>query len=146
MFNLSYLGSIGLSLLLTALIGWERESQDKPAGLRDVMLVGVGATLFTIISLILREVPTTNGVRYDLGRIIAYSIVGIGFLGSGVIMSNNKRIEGITTAGVLWISVAVGVLVGLQQYSLAIVSALVIWFVLKLKHIRIIITKKTKKR
>lgn len=145
MIDINYLYSIGLSLILCALIGWERESQDKPAGLRDVMLVGIGATLFTIISLVLRDTNLTPGLRYDCGRIIAYSIAGIGFLGSGVIVGN-KKLKGVTTAGLLWTTVGIGVLSGLQEWILATVSALVIWFILKIKHIRIKIEIYKKRR
>lgn len=146
MFNIEYIYSMGLSLLLSMLIGWEREVQDKPAGFRDVMLVCLGATLFTIISLILREVPnTTANLRYDFGRIIAYTIAGIGFLGSGIILKGKgKIVEGVTTAGVLWSVVGTGILCGLQEYILASISAIFIYFVLKLKYVKIIIEKKTK--
>jgi len=130
MINLSYLYSLGLSILLSGLIGYERESQDKPAGLRDTMLVCLGATMFTIISLILREVPGLNaGLRYDLGRIIAYTIVGIGFLGSGVIIQSQKKnkkgkeVEGITTASMLWAIVGIGILCGLQEYVLSVICS-----------------------
>lgn len=128
---LNYLSRIGLSLLLSALIGSEREFNDKPAGLRTCMLVCLGATLFTIISISLREV----GMRYDLGRIIAYCIVGIGFLGSGVIIQNKGSIEGVTTAGVLWALVSIGILVGLNYYVLAIISALCIYGILIMPYL-----------
>ena len=133
MINLSYLYGIALSLLLSGFIGYERESQKKPAGLRDTMLVCLGATIFTIISLILRE---TDGT-YDIGRIIAYTVVGIGFLGSGVMVQMKGRIEGITTASMLWAVVGIGILSGLEEYSLAVICAGAIYLVLKLKHIKI---------
>jgi putative Mg2+ transporter-C (MgtC) family protein len=146
MINLSYLYSLGLSLLLSGLIGYERESQEKPAGLRDTMLVCFGATMFTVISLILRDTPNLGtGLRYDLGRIIAYTIVGIGFLGSGVIIQMKGRVEGITTASMLWAIVGVGLLCGLQEYILAVVCAGCIYFILKLKHIKVKIEMERKK-
>lgn len=132
MLNLTYLYRIGLSLLLGTIIGLERETQDKPAGLRTTILVTLGATLFTIISIILRSIEG----NYDLGRIIAYCIVGIGFLGAGVI-KGGKDGEGVTTASVLWVSVGVGILCGLGEYILAIISTIIIYLVLKLKYIKV---------
>ena len=147
MINLSYLYSLGLSILLSGLIGYERESQDKPAGLRDTMLVCLGATMFTVISLILRETPGLGtGLRYDLGRIIAYTIVGIGFLGSGVIIQMKGRVEGITTASMLWAIVGIGILCGLQEYVLSVICAGAIYLILKLKHIKVQIETVKKRR
>ncbi len=131
MLELGYILKIIVSMALGLFIGWERERQGKIAGIRTVTLVCLGATLFTIISLILRQ----EGGRYDIGRIIAYIIAGIGFLGSGVIIQHKGNVEGITTASVLWTIVGIGVLCGLGQYSLAVVSTLSIYFVLKLKHV-----------
>lgn len=146
MINLNYLIGIGLSLLLSALIGYERESQKKPAGLRDAMLICLGATMFTIISLILRDVPTSEGIKYDLGRIIAYTIAGVGFLGGGVMITNKKKIEGITTASMLWAIVGIGILCGMGEYILVTICAGAIYLILKLKHIKIRIeTIKNKK-
>jgi len=146
MINLDYLIGIALSLLLSGLIGFERESQKKPAGLRDAMLICLGATMFTIISLILRDVPTSEGIKYDLGRIIAYTVAGVGFLGGGVMITNRKKIEGITTASMLWAIVGIGILCGLGEYLLGIICAGAIYFILKLKYIKIKIETVTKKR
>lgn len=135
------------SLLLSTLIGSERERLDKPAGLRDVMLTTLGATIFTIIATSLPSYLNTavnSYLRYDIGRIIAYTVVGIGFLGSGVILRTKRSIEGITTASTLWCSVAIGMLVGLGDYLLAFISSLLIYAVLKLKYIKIKITKRRK--
>ncbi len=138
---LSYLTKIGIAVILGIFLGWEREQSNKDAGLRTTTLVMLGATLFTIISLILREA----GGTYDVGRIIAYLVLGVGFLGTGIIRKGNNG-SGITTASLLWAVVGIGILCGLGQFQLAIVSALVIYFILKLKHIKIYITKSKKKR
>jgi putative Mg2+ transporter-C (MgtC) family protein len=145
---LAYLGRIGLSLGLGLFIGYEREGQDKPAGIRDVTLVTLGATLFSLISLELIKVGQTlqPPIRYDLGRVIAYTIVSIGFLGSGVIVQNKNKLEGITTAGTLWCAVAIGIFCGLGLYHLAMVSAMAVYLILKLKHIRLIFESHQKMR
>lgn len=136
---IEYLQRIGLSLLLGLLIGFERDQQQKPAGIRDVALVSLGATLFTVIGLQLIPMALTYEapIRYDIGRIIAYTIVSIGFLGSGVIIQTKNKLEGITTATILWVMVAIGLLCGIGQYLLASISGLVVYLLLKLKYFRI---------
>lgn len=145
MFNIyfPYIVKIGLALILGLIIGYERENQDKPAGLRDVSLVTVGACIFGIIALELPKImPSITNVRYDIGRIFAYTIVSIGFLGSGVIMQTKHKLEGITTAGVLWSMVAVGLLCGINLSILAMISTGFIYFILKIKYIRIKLERK----
>ena len=124
-------------LLLSSLVGLERERQDKPAGLRDVMLVGLGTTAFVIVSLQLAEVASqyASTVKYDIGRISAYVIASIGFLGSGAIIQHKGNTEGITTAAVLWTIVGVGLLCGLGDFILATVLAGMIYGILKLKYL-----------
>jgi len=138
---IEHLTKIGIAVILGIFLGWEREQSNKDAGLRTTTLVMLGATLFTIISVILREV----GGNYDIGRIMAYTIAGIGFLGTGII-SKEKNGTGVTTASLLWAVVGIGILCGLGEFSLAIISALVIYFILKLKYFRIKISTIKKKR
>jgi len=142
--QLIYLVKIGLSLLLGSIIGAERESQHKSVGIRDIMLLCLGSTLFTILAF---EIPKYNVTHstYDIGRILAYTIAGIGFLGSGVIIQNKNRIEGITTATILFVILAVGFFCGIGEWVLAIISALCIYGILRIKQIKVII-KKHKKR
>lgn len=140
-----YLVKIGLALLLGGFIGYERESQHKSVGIRDVMLLCLASTLFTILAF---EIPKYNtfNANYDVGRIIAYTIAGIGFLGSGVIIQAKGRIvEGITTATILFTVLSVGFFCGLGEYFLAIVSAIAIYVILKIKQVKLVI-KKHKKR
>jgi len=141
---LEYLGKIGLALLMSILVGFEREQSKKPVGLRDVALVTLGATFFAILALEL--VTIAGNVRYDIGRIIAYTVVGIGFLGSGVIMQNKDKLEGITTASTLWAMVGTGLFCGLGLYELALISGLCVYIILKSKHVRVTIAKTRKKR
>jgi len=132
MISLIYLYRIGVSLLLGALVGLEREKQDKPAGLRTVMLVCLGATLFTIIALDFGK--TYNAIGEGL-RIIAYTIASMGFLGSGVVIQHKGNVEGITTASILWVIVAVGILCGEGNFTLAIIATIAIYGILKLKYL-----------
>ena len=132
---------IGISLLLGLFVGWEREKNDKPAGLRTITNVCLGSTLFAIIGLKLLGNPAI-----DISRLFYAPIIGIGFLGGGVIMKRGKNIEGITTASILWIMVAVGLLCGLGDYLLATIVSLCIFLILKLKFVKIKIQMKKKRR
>lgn len=144
-----YLARLGLSVLLGLLIGYEREGQNKPAGVRDVALITLGATLFGILSLEIMKlcinIQSNVIIRYDMGRIIAYTIVSIGFLGSGVIIQNKNKLEGITTAGSLWCAVATGLFCGIGNYILATVSALFVYLILKLKQITVTFEKRQRR-
>ena len=120
-----------ISLILGLFIGWEREKNDKPCGLRTVALVSLGSTLFAIVGSLLLGDPSI-----DIARLFYAPIIGIGFLGGGVIMKRDKNIEGITTASVLWVMVAVGLLCGLGEYKLAIVATSLIYLILQLKQIK----------
>lgn len=148
---INYLTKIGLAILLGVLVGWEREGNRKSAGFRDIVLVYLGATLIAIMSLELAKISllTLTNVRFDIGRLFAYSIVSLGFLCSGVIIQNKNKLEGITTAVTLWTSLISGLFIGLGNYSLAIISAIAIYLILKLKYIKIKfidINKKKRKR
>ncbi|TAE98672.1 MAG: MgtC/SapB family protein [Runella slithyformis] len=99
-------------------IGAEREYRSKSAGLRTLILISVGSTLFTIIS---------AKVGGDAGRIAANIVTGIGFIGGGIIFRENSRVSGITTAASVWATAALGMAVGDGLYEIAIVGgALVI--------------------
>jgi putative Mg2+ transporter-C (MgtC) family protein len=89
-----------------ALIGWERERSEKPAGLRTMILVSVGAAVFTMLS------RTLAGPDADGSRIAAQVVTGIGFLGAGVIMRGGQGVHGVTTAASIWIVAAIGMTCG----------------------------------
>jgi len=98
---INYLIGIGLSLLLSALIGFERESQDKSAGLRTTMLICLGATLTVIFTLELVKIAQPLGISFDMIRAIAYYLCALGFVGGGIIYKCGKELRGITTAALL---------------------------------------------
>jgi len=117
-----------LSALLGALIGYERERAAKPAGLRTHILLSMGATLFTILSY--EAFPGS-----DPARIAANIITGIGFIGAGVIIQQERKVVGVTTAASLWITTAIGMAVGTGYYFLSIVASLISFIVLRLKFL-----------
>lgn len=115
-----------LATLLGGLIGLEREYKRKEAGLRTYSLVALGAAFFIIISY-----QTAGffagfaGVSFDPTRIIGQIVLGIGFLGAGLIIFRGFHIEGLTTAAGLWVTSAVGVAIGVKLYLPAVFVALV---------------------
>jgi putative Mg2+ transporter-C (MgtC) family protein len=115
-----------LAIVLGYLIGFEREFTGKPAGTRTYALVTLGATLFTIIAL----EGFTQFASADPSRIIGQILVGIGFIGAGLIIFDKHQIEGLTTAAALWTTAAVGVTIGLGWYFIGTITAILIIFIL----------------
>lgn len=114
--------SILLSLLCGGILGAERTHAGKAAGLRTYMLVTMGATVFTLIA---QNAAILHDDSTSVGRIVSQLILGIGFLGAGVVFHHKEYVHGLTTAAGLWIATAIGVAIGLELYLLAaIVTAL----------------------
>jgi putative Mg2+ transporter-C (MgtC) family protein len=120
---------------LAALLGWEREHAHKSAGLRTHMLVGIASALFTILAeLAVREYPgAETGLRADPIRVIQAVAIGIGFLGSGVIFvsKSGESVRGLTTAGSIWATAAIGIAAGLGYNVLALGATLLLLVVLR---------------
>lgn len=90
------------------IIGWEREIKNKVAGIRTMVLISVGCAILTGISFMISSIYPES----DPSRIIGQIITGIGFLGAGVIMKQEDRITGVTTAAFIWSVSAIGILAG----------------------------------
>jgi putative Mg2+ transporter-C (MgtC) family protein len=106
-------GELGLGLLLSAVIGLEREIRQKSAGLRTHALVGVGAALFMLISKYgFSDVLQPGRVVLDPSRVAAQIVTGIGFLGAGLIFVRRDSVRGLTTAASVWLTAAVGAAAG----------------------------------
>ena len=114
-----------LGFVLSGIVGLEREVSLKPAGLRTHLLVGLGSTLFTILSIY--AFPGS-----DPARVAASIVVGIGFLGAGTIIKTEGKVIGLTTAATLWIVASIGVTAGAGFYLLAIIATILAFLVLKL--------------
>ena len=104
--QLDLLGTLLLAILLGGAIGLERELSAKPAGLRTNILICVGATLYTHLSVFLA------GGSGDPGRIAAQIVTGVGFLGAGTILHTRGAVTGLTSAATIWLVAAIGVGVG----------------------------------
>jgi putative Mg2+ transporter-C (MgtC) family protein len=104
-----------------ALVGLERQLQDKPAGLRTNMLVSVGAAGFVLTAMAVTQAGAADEQQFnfDPTRILQGIVGGIGFLGAGAILHSRGNIHGITTAAAMWVVAAVGAACGFGQFRLA---------------------------
>ncbi|BDR57312.1 MgtC/SapB family protein [Xylocopilactobacillus apis] len=128
-----------LAAAVSGLIGYDREHKSRPAGLRTNILVCVGAC---IIALVQKEIAfnafqvaihypkTVSAIRSDQATLIAQVVSGIGFLGAGTIIVQHGSIHGLTTAASLWVVACIGVAVGMGDYTIVIISTLVVFTVL----------------
>ena len=106
------LGRLMLAALCSGLIGYERETAQKSAGLRTHTLVGVGAAVFTVASIAGFDGP-------DESRVAAQIVTGVGFLGAGAIFRDGQYVSGLTTAAGLWVVASLGMAAGSGTYWLA---------------------------
>ena len=114
------------AMILGALVGAQRESIGKPAGLRTHMLVAMGSALFVLA-------PLEAGMELDgISRVIQGIVTGIGFIGAGAILKlqEKREIEGLTTAAGIWMTAAIGIAAGLGRWGLALVSTVLTWITL----------------
>jgi len=107
-----------VALVCGAAIGFEREIHDKAAGLRTHILICIGACLFAIIGLQLVETSETA----DILRLAQGLLIGVGFLGAGVIFREGPSIKGLTTAAGIWVMGAVGLAAGIGSYFIAVIG------------------------
>lgn len=113
-----------LAAILGGLVGLEREYKKRAAGLRTYSLVALGAALFTILGLESSKLfLNDSGISFDPSRIIGQIVLGVGFLGAGLIIIRESRVEGLTTAAGLWVAAALGVAIGIKLYLIAVFTA-----------------------
>lgn len=112
------LGRLLLAAACSGLIGYERESARKAAGLRTHTLVGVGSAVFTIVSIV--GFPGS-----DSSRVAAQIVTGVGFLGAGAIFREGTYVTGLTTAAGLWVVAAIGMAAGSGSYWVAVIGTAV---------------------
>ncbi|MGH9028973.1 MAG: MgtC/SapB family protein [Acidimicrobiales bacterium] len=121
--GLLQVGELGLALVLSGVIGLEREIRQKSAGLRTHTLVGVGAALFMLISKYgFSDVLSPGKVVLDPSRVAAQIVTGIGFIGAGLIFVRGDAVRGLTTAAAIWVTAAVGAAAGAGLPVLAVVA------------------------
>jgi putative Mg2+ transporter-C (MgtC) family protein len=134
-YELETLLRILLAAVLAGLLGWERESTGKPAGLRTHILVGIGAAMVVAIGKGLAASFDDYGqqLRFDPMRLVEAVMVGLGFLGAGTIIQRGREgsVTGLTTAAGLWTTGAVGLAVGAGRELLAAGVTVLVFLVLR---------------
>ncbi|OGI68788.1 hypothetical protein A2732_01480 [Candidatus Nomurabacteria bacterium RIFCSPHIGHO2_01_FULL_40_10] len=122
--------AVGLGML----IGAERLLAKEAAGMKTHALVSLGSAVFIIISeMVALKYASIGG--FDPSRIASQVIVGIGFLGAGSIILQGSRLIGLTTAGGLWVTAGIGMAAGFGFYNIALITTILVLFVLVIVNI-----------
>jgi putative Mg2+ transporter-C (MgtC) family protein len=123
-------GRVVAALVLGAAVGLEREMDDQPAGLRTHITVSVGAALFGVISTLgfleFDRVRADTNVQIDVTRVASEVVVGIGFIGAGMIFRQGTSVRNITTAASLWVTSAIGLAAGVGDIGTAAFTTVVL--------------------
>jgi len=114
-----------MAAIIGGIIGYERETERKPAGARTHLIVCIGATLFTVASIY------GFGGLSDPSRIASGIVVGVGFLGAGMIIRERGTIIGLTTAASIWATAAIGLALGAGLYPIAWTTAVIVFVALR---------------
>jgi putative Mg2+ transporter-C (MgtC) family protein len=112
---LSFFSKAVIALFVGSIIGYERETKNKPAGVKTHALIAFGAMAFTFLSSHMSSVG-------DPTRIAAQIVSGVGFLGAGTIFMSKHRVHGLTSAATVWVCAALGMLVGANYPLIALIS------------------------
>jgi putative Mg2+ transporter-C (MgtC) family protein len=126
-----------ISALLGFLIGWDRESKSKPAGLKTYMYVSVASTLLTLISIYSVEKfsSITPRTQMDPMRLTAQIVAGLGFLGAGVILKDGLQVKGLTSAAMILFVGGVGIGIGAGFYAIVIFTVAVSMIMAKIGNV-----------
>lgn len=117
---------VALASLFGLLIGVERAWRNKVASLRTFSMISAGSCVYTVMSV--QAAFEGSATHYDITRIAAQIVAGVGFLGGGVIFKTSDRIEGITTAAMIWLTAALGMACGFNQIRIACWSFFIFYF------------------
>ena len=123
-----------VALALGALVGLERELVGKEAGVRTSMMVAGGSAIFAIIGITLPYLVAVSPenladiIAHNGGflAVIANIVIGVGFLGAGIIIKTEEHVYGLTTAAVVWTTAAIGTLAGIGLIQFAVISAIIV--------------------
>jgi len=126
--RLDLLLQLVLATALGGAIGLERELSGKAAGLRTNILICVGSTLFTHVSILMLAIP---GTGLDVSRIPAQIVSGVGFIGAGAILHARGSVTGLTSAATIWVVAAIGMSLGAHAYVEGVGTALLVLLVLQ---------------
>jgi putative Mg2+ transporter-C (MgtC) family protein len=126
--TITFTVNILLSLFLGYIMGAERESRGKDAGISTNMFVIIGSMIFTFLSALVD--PASES------RIAAQIVSGIGFLGAGLILKDGANVRNLTTAASIWYAGAIGMLIGFGYHQIAFLSGIVGVFIPRIRHIQ----------
>ncbi len=137
--QLQVLAAMLLSLFLGGLIGYERETANKPAGLRTHMMVASAVTLIVqmgniVVIQFVRQEVASGVVNTDPIRIVEAVTAGVGFLGAGTIIQRRGDVEGLTTAASIFFTAAIGIAVALSQFIIAVGGTVLALLTLRVVH------------
>lgn len=124
---------LSLAIVLGGVIGWEREIDSKPAGLRTHMLVSLASAMLVMTAVQTGMVQETTNT---LSRVIQGIVTGIGFLGAGEIFSVSRadshhvRIRGLTSAAAIWVSMSIGIAAGCGLWEMALFATIAAFVIL----------------
>ncbi|WP_423364661.1 MgtC/SapB family protein [Mycoplasma sp. P36-A1] len=133
--------SVMAAIIVGGIIGYERESKNKPAGIKTHILVCVGAALIALIQreiveevgiFVINNQELKNTISIRTSDIIANVVTGIGFLGAGTIIINKGKVEGLTTAATLWLVAVVGIAIGMGFWLLSLAGTIAIIIALEI--------------
>ncbi len=125
------------ALFLCGLIGLEREIRNNTAGIRTNMLIGLSATIYSLVTLHMLQTMTgdSDATRMDPIRLVEAVTSGVAFLAAGVVVYTRGDVRGLTTGASMWLSAGVGLTVGLGMWIVAIVATItgviVLWLLRK---------------
>ncbi len=131
------MGRVFFSMLLGAIIGFDREIAHKPAGLRTHILVAASATIFASLGISLVDLykdALGDAIRSDPIRIVQATIIGISFIGAGTIIKDkdSANVQGLTTAASLLLAAALGLGAALDKYAYCLTIAIVVFLILRI--------------
>ncbi len=119
---------LSIAMICGMVIGAERLFAHKTAGMRTYALVSMGSALLVVISQIAGEMFVKDG-SFDPIRMASQIVVGVGFLGAGLIVLRDKEVTGLTTASGLWVCAAIGMAAGFGLYGLAMIATFLTLFI-----------------
>ncbi|MBI4034169.1 MAG: MgtC/SapB family protein [Candidatus Brennerbacteria bacterium] len=119
-----------VAMVLGGLLGFERELAGKTAGLRTYSLISVGAALYVVISQVVAE-QFSGVTSFDPLRVASSIVVGIGFVGAGMIIfkEHEHTVKGLTTAAGIWVAAGIGMASGFGLYAVALFATLIALFI-----------------
>lgn len=130
------LGELFLAVLLSGAIGFERSLTGKAAGLRTYSLVGVGAALWVLISKYgFGDVLSPGLVVVDPSRVAAQVVVGVSFLGAGLIFVKRGGVRGLTTAAGIWVTAAIGAAAGAGLIILSLTTTVIYFLIMGARYL-----------